>query len=380
MTGSKRQSVPGLYIHIPFCVSKCDYCNFYSVTDCSKIPIFIECLLNEIELYKNYFDRFDTVYLGGGTPSILNPKQLGIILDEVHKYFLILEDAEITCEVNPGDLSLNYLHSLHDMGINRLSIGVQSFDDDLLTFLGRRHSASEAMNALDNSRKAGFENIGFDLIYGIPGQNLKSWEKDLHQALSFESEHISCYELTLEGDTPLAFKYTNGDISLPDNEMLYKLFIETSEFLEDAGYIHYEVSNFARNINLQSRHNQKYWDHTSYLGIGPAAHSFLKNKRWWNHRSLDHYTGDVKERRPPIGGREGLTLKQLRDEALYLGLRTRKGIHLKDFLMRYNCDLLREKKEIIKRLTEDHLIEIHNGTLQPTVKGLALADSIYREL
>ncbi|MBN2567882.1 MAG: radical SAM family heme chaperone HemW [Deltaproteobacteria bacterium] len=379
MTAPDRLNVPGLYIHVPFCLSKCDYCGFYSVTDQSKIPTFIECLLEEMKLYKNNFDGFDTVYIGGGTPSILNTKQLGIILDRVYKNFSIPEFSEITCEANPGDLSLNFLRSLRYIGVNRLNIGVQSIDNDLLSFLGRRHSASESIDALENSRRAGFKNIGLDLIYGIPGQNIKHWLQNLQNMLSFEPEHISCYELTIEPGTPFHRLYKNGDFSIQKEDILYKFFTETSEFMETSGYIHYEVSNFAKGIKLRARHNQKYWNHTPYLGIGPSAHSFLHNRRWWNH-PLDNYLRLLKERASPVCETETLNLKQLRDEALYLGLRTREGIDLKDFSFRYNYDLLKEKKVTVDIFLKEGLLEVKDNFLFPTLRGLAVADSLYREL
>lgn len=380
MTGPKTLDIPGLYIHTPFCSSKCYYCNFYSVTDLSNSGKFIKCLRKEIQLYKNRFDKFDTIYIGGGTPSILHPKQLKVILDEVGKNFSILENSEITCEVNPGDLSPNYLHALRDTGINRLNIGVQSLDQDILTFLGRRHSVSEAIDALENSRKAGFENIGLDLIYGIPGQGVRSWMNNLYEALSYKPEHLSCYQLTLEPDTPLKMKYLNGSFFMPDDELYQSFFFITSEVIKKAGYVHYEVSNFAREPSLQSRHNQKYWDHIPYLGLGPASHSFFKNKRWWNHRSINKYIKDLNEGNFPVSGKETLNLEQLRNEALYLGLRTKKGIDLNDFFLRYNYDLLKEEEAMLSKLIKEGLLEIQNNRLYPTLKGLALADSICLEL
>ena len=380
MSEPLKQNPPGLYIHIPFCVSKCPYCNFYSVTDRSNIPRFIACLVEEMGLYTGHFDRFDTVYFGGGTPSTLSPAQLETILDAVCRHFAISKDAEITCELNPGDVSSDYLASLRAMGINRLTIGIQSFDEPMLTFLGRRHSTPQSMAALELSRRAGFENIGLDLIYGIPGQSLKSWERGLHRAISYEPEHISCYELTIEPGTPLHRRYRDNEFAFPKEDLLYEFFTTTSRLLVDAGYVHYEVSNFAGDMHLRSRHNQKYWDQTPYLGIGPAAHSFHGNRRWWNHPSLDGYVEHLQVRRHPPGGTETLSISHLRNEALYLALRTKQGIDLSDFLLRYDCDILKEKKDAVTRLCNDRLIEIIDGRLQPTARGLALADSIYSEL
>jgi len=380
MSEPLRQNIPGLYIHIPFCVSKCPYCNFYSVTDRSNIHRFIACLVVEIGLYTGRFDRFDTIYFGGGTPSTLSPEQLETIINAVCKHFAISSDCEITCELNPGDVSPDYLASLRAMGITRLTIGIQSFDENILSFLGRRHSASESIAVLDMARSAGFENIGLDLIYGIPGQNLRSWERGLRRALSWEPEHISCYELSIEPGTPLHHRYTENEFTIPEENVLYEFFTTTSQLLEDAGYVHYEVSNFAGDRHLRSRHNQKYWDHTPYLGIGPAAHSFHGNRRWWNLPSLDGYMGHLQGHRYPPCGTETLTPAQLRSETLYLALRTKQGIDLSDFILRHGYDILKEKKDVLARLCNDRLIEIIDGRLRPTARGLALADSIYKEL
>jgi oxygen-independent coproporphyrinogen-3 oxidase len=334
-----------------------------------------------MQLYRGMFDHFDTVYIGGGTPSVLNPEQMKLILDKVDKHFSILQNSEITCEINPGgNISPTYLDNLHDTGINRINIGVQSFDEHILTFLGRKHSASEAIDTFEKSRKSGFKNIGLDLIYGIPGQDVKSWTNDVHKAISYEPEHLSCYQLTLEPDTPLGKKYNNGSIDMPDDMLSCSLFFITSEILEKAGYIHYEVSNFARNAHFQSRHNQKYWDHTPYLGLGPASHSFLQNRRWWNHRSISQYINFLNGENLPIGGEETLDSEQLRSEEIFLGLRTKRGIDLKTFRSRYGYDLLEEKEKVITGFMKDSLLEIKNNRLCPTLKGMALADSIYLEL
>jgi oxygen-independent coproporphyrinogen-3 oxidase len=367
---------PGLYIHIPFCLSKCPYCDFYSVSSISMLPAFLEILFREMELYRGRIGSCDTVYIGGGTPSILNPRQLEAILKRVRENFPLLPNPEITLETNPADLDQSSLASIRALGINRLAIGVQSFDQAILAFLGRRHSANQAIHAIEAARSAGFANIGLDLIYGIPGQGMAVWLDTLRCALSFAPAHLSCYQLTVEPETPLGISYRQGTFSLPDENLQHEFFIKTAEMLEDAGYVHYEVSNFAKGMPLASRHNQKYWDHTPYLGLGPSAHSFSANRRWWNYRSVDRYIAALRSGNLPVEASEDLTREQLQLEALYLGLRTKKGIHLKDYATRYCLDLLARKGDRLATLQDEGLIAIEAGYLYPTRAGLALADSL----
>ncbi len=367
---------PGLYIHIPFCISKCNYCNFYSVTSLDLISDFLESLFTEMGMYRGQFEVFDTLYIGGGTPSVLRIEQIEKLLEKAEESFVFSPDSEITIEVNPGDVNATFLKALLKTGVNRINLGIQSFDNTILSFLGRRHSHKEAISTLEMSRDAGFDNLGFDLIYGVPGQDMNGWTQTLEQALSFNPEHLSCYELTVEPGTPLAASCRKGNITLPDEELQYDFFIKTSEKLEDAGYIHYEVSNFARGMTYASGHNQKYWNHTPYLGLGPSAHSLLHNKRWWNHKSLRTYISNIKKGKPPVEDAEYLTKDQLCLEALCLGLRTKKGINLCDFKREYNYDLLIEKKEIIMKLIDGGLIDIKNGYIYPSRRGLAMADSL----
>jgi oxygen-independent coproporphyrinogen-3 oxidase len=329
-----------------------------------------------MEMYRTRFNSFDTVYIGGGTPSLLSPQQLENILRKVKENFNLLPNTKITTETNPADLNRSLLESMRESGVNRINIGVQSFDEKVLDFLGRRHSVKQAMSSVGDSRKAGFHNIGLDLIYCVPGQDIGSWLATLKQAVAFSPEHLSCYQLTLEAKTPLGIRAEAGEFSIPGEELQHEFFIKTSQFLEGAGYLHYEVSNFARGKGHTSRHNQKYWDHSPYLGLGPAAHSFQCNQRWWNHRSLDQYLAAINAGNLPVEETETLTVEQLRLEALYLGLRTRKGISLQDFQKEYHYNLLAEQEEILSKLKEEGFISIQNGRLYPTRAGLAIADSL----
>ena len=368
--------IPGLYIHIPFCLSKCLYCDFYSLISFSALPLFLDALFKEMEMCRNRFNPFDTVYIGGGTPSLLSPQQLKNILTKIRENFDLISDSEITVETNPADIDRSYLESIREIGINRVNIGVQSFDQDVLAFLGRRHSAKQAISAIEASKKAGFHNLGLDLIYAVPGQSIDSWLDTLKQAVAFSPEHLSCYQLTLEAKTPLGKRYQTGEFCIPGEELQYEFFMKTSQFLEEAGYIHYEVSNFAKGTEYVSRHNQKYWDHSPYLGLGPAGHSFQENRRWWNHRSVDQYITAINAGNLPVEETEILTMEQLRLEALCLGLRTRKGVNFEDFKNRYDCDLFTEKKKMLDKLQEEGFISIQNGRLSPTQAGLAVADSL----
>lgn len=366
----------GLYIHVPFCRSKCAYCDFYSITDHGAIDAWLEALSLEMEMYRGFAPAFDTVYVGGGTPSCLNAERLAEMLRQVRSAFPVVPSAEITVEVNPGDVDTAFLGRLREAGFNRVSIGVQSLDDGILSTLGRRHNGREGLEAIESARRAGFDNLSADLIYGVPGQSLELWQRTMEAALAFRPEHLSCYELTLELGTPLYRRVEAGQAAALCEEEGYRFFSTTSAFLEDNGYVHYEVSNFARTESHVSRHNHKYWDHTPYLGLGPAAHSFRGNRRWWNHRDLGRYVLDIRSGHEPVEDREELLQEQLRMEALYFGFRTKRGIRGPAFRERYGLDLFREEEAALRGMREEGLIRLDGEVLSPTRRGLALADRL----
>ncbi|MEN6476258.1 MAG: radical SAM family heme chaperone HemW [Syntrophaceae bacterium] len=369
---------PGLYVHIPFCLKKCGYCDFYSITQTSLVPDYVEAVKREMGLYRDEFQAFDTVYFGGGTPSLLRPEQIADLLDAIGRTFAILPGVEVTCEVNPADLNREGLKRLHDLGVNRLNIGVQSFDDEELVMLGRRHNRMQAVAAFEDACSAGFENIGLDLIYCLPGQSLSMWEENLRQAIDLRPAHLSCYELELKTHTPLGQRLARGEIAQPGEDTQREFFLRTSEILEAAGFIHYEVSNFALGPDMASRHNRKYWDHTPYLGLGPSAHSFMENRRWWNHSSLPDYLRDISAGHRPMAGQESLSEAELFSEALMLGLRTSAGIDLEEIKSRFGRDLLQEKAQILEGYRRSGLIIIESGCIRPTRAGLAVADGLAR--
>jgi oxygen-independent coproporphyrinogen III oxidase len=362
---------PGLYIHVPFCRSKCPYCGFYSIASLSLVPRWLEALKKEIELYQGQFDApFDSLYLGGGTPTVLTLTQLNNIMDHLFKCHQFIEGTEITIEANPGDIDRKKAIGLKNMGFNRVNLGVQSFKDDELKFLGRRHSGREAGEAIEGMRAAGFENLGVDLIYGLKGQTLEGWRDNIEKALIFSPEHISCYELSIEKGTLFSSMKDKGQLPLPDQDIEESFFLTTSEFLENRGYIHYEISNFARGEAFYSRHNRKYWDRTPYLGLGPSAHSFDGASRWWNRRSVRGYCEALEKSESAVEENEVLSEEQVVMESVSLGLRTRWGFDQR--LIQDSAEL----KKNIAMLIDTGFIRVEGDMIIPAKKGFLIADHL----
>lgn len=373
-------SSPGLYVHVPFCLTKCPYCHFYSRSPFGRehVERWLDALSLEAALYRDVFPPFDTVYIGGGTPSVLTGEEMGRLAATIRRNFTIEPSSEWTVEVNPGDAAHGLLAVYRQLGINRVNAGIQSFDDGILSFLGRRHDARQAAEAVEALRSAGFDNIGLDLLCGIPGQTVEGWLETLSAALRYEPEHLSCYELTVEPGTPFSVLREKGTLPPLPEDLSLRFFMETSRRLTDAGYLHYEVSNFARDASLRSRHNRKYWDHTPYLGLGPSAHSFLDGRRWWNGEDLDAWEKALREGRRPVGGEEILTAGQRCLESLFLGLRTSGGISLDGFREEHGIDLLTEPGVLVERSVAEGLLVVDGDTLKPTVRGMAVADGLAR--
>jgi oxygen-independent coproporphyrinogen-3 oxidase len=361
---------PGLYVHIPFCRSKCPYCDFYSVASTSLVSRWLAALQKEVIHYKDRFGPFDSLYLGGGTPTCLDVGSLRKIMETLRVHFDFTSDTEMTIEANPGDLTDEKILAIKDLGFNRISLGVQAFDDDTLSFLGRTHTAQDAEKALINLRASGFENICVDLIYGFEGQTEKTWKKTLEKALSFQPEHLSCYELTIEKRTLFSRWKEKGIIKPLTEKELSILFATTSDFLRDHGYIHYEISNFAREVKYASRHNQKYWRHIPYLGLGPSAHSFQDSTRWWNVRSIRAYCKALESGEAPIKEHENLTKEQLILESISLGSRTREGFDLNEI----PPDTL--SSENLSKLQDAGFIRIKDNHVIPTQTGFLVADHL----
>ena len=376
----------GLYIHIPFCVKKCPYCDFYSITDRSLLPAFADALISEMRMTRDQNLTFDTLYMGGGTPSILDTKTIGQIIETARQSYEILPLAEITLEVNPGTVSLKQFEEYRCSGINRINIGVQSFDSLNLQFLGRIHSGRDAYAAITWARRAGFENIGLDLIYGIPNQTKTSWLKDLKLAIESEPRHLSCYMLSFEPGTPLYTDLQKDRLRPLAEPRVCEMFEITLEFLSDHGYVQYEISNFAReSLNSsglkssepnRSQHNMKYWNFAPYIGLGPSAHSFLKPKRYWNYADVKEYIQDLDAGTLPRAGEEQLSMEQFIIEAIYLGLRQTQGILIDGFDKKFDVSFKAMFEESLNRLEAEGLIKLTQNRCALTTRGMLYLDSI----
>lgn len=361
---------PGLYIHVPFCKTKCPYCDFYSITDPALSARLIRSMKAEALLYRDIFPEFDTLYIGGGTPSFIDAVLLEDLIVFLRSTFQFHPHAEITLEMNPDDVTMGKLHFYRSLGINRVSLGVQSFRNKELRLLRRRHTAEKAKEALIMIDECGFTNAGIDLMYGLPRQTKKDWIDTLEEACSFGPAHLSCYQLTIAAETPFGRMQKEGRLMLPSEGKQRNLFLATAQFLANKGFIHYEVSNFARGVEKRSRHNLKYWRRIPYLGIGPSAHSFFRNERWWNVQSVEKYCTILEKGKKPVEAHENLTDGQMELERIFLGFRNLEGIELED--------LPREiiAKESLKKLVANGLVKIENKRIIPTTEGYLVADRL----
>ena len=376
----------GLYIHIPFCLRKCPYCDFYSITDLSLQPAFLAALASEMNMTRELDKVFDTLYIGGGTPSVLNIKIIDNIIKTAHQCFNILSDAEITIEVNPGTVTIEQLKGYRQAGVNRINMGVQSFNSANLNFIERIHSVREAQMAIRWAQKAGYENIGLDLIYGIPDQTTSSWLKDLHSAVEFHPQHLSCYMLSFEPGTPMHKALQNRIFTPLPEHLVCELFETNASFLNANGYVQYETSNFAREVIDESgiksaqsnisRHNVKYWNFSPYIGLGPSAHSFIEPQRFWNHSKVKKYIQELSTGRLPRAGKESLSREQLMIEAVYLGLRQTKGIVVDAFDKKFGVNFEAMFTGVITDLEEKGLVKMSQNRCAMTAKGMLYLDSI----
>lgn len=346
----------GIYIHIPYCVRKCLYCDFCSTAERESAGEYVKALLSEMEGAKGL--SCDSVFIGGGTPSVLG-KELLRVSDGAEKYFKIENNAEYTVEVNPGTVDYELLREMKNRGVNRLSIGAQSFNDNELAALGRIHTVKDIYAAFDAARCAGFENINLDLMLSTPNQTIKSVKNTLNRVKELAPEHVSAYSLIIEENTP----FYGMELNLPDEDEEREIYRYTVEFLGDAGLSRYEISNFARG-GFESRHNMKYWTEKEYIGFGAAAHSFYKNERFSN-------TGDINMYIKGLGRgieREYITPKEREKERFMLGLRLAKGIKYEG-----------EFEDIIKKLVSEGLLEIKEGYVRLTEKGFDLGNLVFME-
>lgn len=372
-----------LYIHIPFCIKRCIYCDFVSgIYDPEKSAAYIRALKKELTVIPDK-KPLSTIYIGGGTPTALSTDLLSELINHIFDSFKVAENYEATIEANPGTLDRDKLQLLHSSGINRISMGVQSFDDKELSFLGRIHTSEEAEQAVYLARDAGFKDIGIDLIYGIPGQEMSTWNKSLEMAVSLKPEHISTYELTVEKKTALHdYLKENRLTDTADENKIIDIYEHTIDYLTSNGFIHYEISNFARPGHV-SRHNLNYWDRGEYYGAGLGAHSFMNGKRFRNTDNLEEYMKAVSNGRSPVKEQEDITDDMALSEAIFLGLRKTEGIKIESISKRYNKNILSYYQNEIKDLQEAGLIEItvsdcsYETVLRLTRKGLLVSNEIF---
>lgn len=371
--------MPGIYFHIPFCKQACHYCDFHFSTDRRGHEEMVTAMVHELELQQSFLSGpVETVYFGGGTPSILTSNQLGKVIETARSRFDILPDAEITLEANPDDLSRNKLQELRHLGVNRLSIGIQSFRNEVLAFLHRAHNAESAIRCLDESREAGFSNISLDLIYGIPGLGLNEWEATLQEALRFQPAHLSMYALTIEERTVFGNWAKRRKLIPTEEETVARQFELMQDVLEGAGYDHYEISNFCL-PGRHSRHNSSYWLQQAYLGIGPSAHSYDGTRRYSNISNNARYVKAIGQNQIPAET-ELLSRENKINEYILTRLRTRWGCDL-DWLRReLQDDLLIRHGERIAKYVDMGLLTIQDNVLQLSRKGRLLADQITEDL
>ncbi len=370
----------GLYLHIPFCKQACHYCDFHFSTSQQYRADLVRAMINELRMQKNYLqgESLDTIYFGGGTPSLLTTPEMETIFEGIHANYPTTDRPEITLEANPDDLTGNKLAALKQFGVNRLSIGIQSFDDAILKFLNRGHDSHQAMRCVRDARAAGFDNLSIDLIYAIPGQDSDTWEKNVHKALLLAPEHLSSYSLTIEEKTAFGKWQRTGKIQAVEEELVAGQFERLMDMTQDAGYEHYEISNFCK-PGFHSRHNTSYWKQKNYLGIGPSAHSYDGISRQFNVSNNAFYSKALEQGSVPFE-REVLTKENKINEYIFTTLRTAWGCHLEKVKLDFGIDLCQKNRAYLTALQEKKLVVIENDILKLTRSGKLLADKIASDL
>ncbi|MFV8464057.1 radical SAM family heme chaperone HemW [Flavobacterium sp. LB1P62] len=369
----------GIYIHIPFCKQACHYCDFHFSTSMKKAAEMVLAIAKELQMRKKEFENqiIETIYLGGGTPSVLTTEEINFLIAEVYKNYKVSENPEITLEANPDDLSSERIVELSKSKINRLSIGIQSFFEDDLQLMNRAHNSAEAKKCLAEATQY-FDNISVDLIYGIPGMSNEKWKQNIEIALSFGIPHISSYALTVEPKTALNKLIQTGKIAAPNDEVAQEHFAILVETLEANEFIHYELSNFGK-ANYFSKNNSAYWLGKKYLGIGPSAHSYDGISRSWNVSNNSKYLKSIQENKVP-NETEILSTADRYNEYIMTGLRTIWGVSLDRIESEFGVDYLKYLNKQAQKFLEDNLLSIENSILKPTRKGKFLTDGIASDL
>lgn len=366
----------GIYLHIPFCKSRCIYCGFFSTTSLQKRHDYVEAVVKELHLRQPFLgdEPVDTIYFGGGTPSQLPPDELERMLHTLYNIYNVREGAEVTLEGNPDDMTPMLLQRLQQMGINRLSMGVQTFDEERLHFLHRRHTAMQAIQAVRDAQAAGFSNISIDLMFGFPNQTLEEWKRDVQTALSLHVQHISAYSLMYEEGTLLEQMLTHGAISEVDEDVSLQMYEYLMDALKDAGYVHYEISNFSL-PDRQSRHNSSYWHGIPYLGVGAGAHSYDGHDRFYHPDSLEQYIAD-----PCSLVTEHLNDHERYDEYVFTSLRTAEGLHLTALEQLFGTSCKKYCLQNAQRHLKAGLLSLTGDTLRLTRRGLFISNEVMSDL
>lgn len=370
----------GLYIHIPFCQQKCLYCDFPSYDNLAHLyQPYVAALCQEISGWGGVLsgDVIDTIYIGGGTPTLLSADSLRRILECVHESFLIDENAEISVEANPGTVNQKKLLALKSGGVNRLSFGVQTFSNELLKSIGRIHTANQAIEAVIEAQKAGFDNINLDLMYGLPGQSCKDLEVSVRQAIELGVTHISAYGLKVEEGTPFAEMDKQGKLILPEEQVDEEMYNFTTEFLPRYGFMRYEISNFSK-VGYECRHNLKYWQYQPYIGVGAAAHSFFQKERLSNISDVSQYISFTKKGKLPIEARENPEMGIAMAEYIFLALRTVQGLSTLEFKDYFSRDFLQQYGKIVSELTRKKLIIVSENQISLTTTGMKYGNVVFR--
>ncbi|MEA4847431.1 MAG: radical SAM family heme chaperone HemW [Clostridiaceae bacterium] len=368
----------GLYIHIPFCRSKCLYCDFNSYP-CREddAPEYTAALLRELQAYQERYDFiYKTVFIGGGTPTVINYRLIGGIMEKIGPR--IKAGAEISMESNPGTVTFDTLKYYRSIGINRLSIGLQAWQEGLLRDMGRIHTREDFLKAYDWARKASFENINADLIFALPNQTSDMWKETLDKVISLGVDHISCYSLILEEGTKLYELYKEEKVQLPDEELDREMYGAAVDTLGSCGYPQYEISNFARK-GMECKHNLIYWRNEEYLGVGAGSHSKLDGIRFWNHKGIDNYNSLIMEGKLPIEGQEELSAEDDMWETIFLALRLNEGLDMADFESKYGVDFRARYGSTLNKLAAQGLVFIEADKLKLTDRGRDLSNSVFIE-
>lgn len=370
----------GLYIHIPFCQQKCLYCDFPSHANLAHLyQPYSAALCREISGWGGVLSGkvIDSIYIGGGTPTVLSADFLMKILECVHMTFSIDESAEISIEANPGTIDQEKLLAVKSAGVNRISFGVQAFSDSLLQSIGRIHSAAQAVEAVQEAQKAGFHNINVDLMYGLPGQTLTQLEHSIGQAIHLGVTHISAYGLKVEEGTPFAAMNVEGKLMLPDEDIDEAMYELTTKLLPENGFMRYEISNFSK-VGYECRHNLKYWQYRSYLGVGAAAHSFLQKERLSNIGNVSQYINCVESGKSAINSRETPEIEIAMAEYVFLALRTVEGLSVQGFNAYFSCDFFQQYGRVLSKLVNQKLIIVRENQILLTVVGMKYGNVVFR--